>query len=97
MLFLAERYGRMTLTLDEVADQVGLAAGTIRNRRTKGEFGWLKTDGRSLYADVADVAQYLEDRRDGQQKSPPHSGTPNSTNTLQPELPQPPPGAARRR
>lgn len=27
VLFLAERYGRMTLTLDEVADQIGLAPG----------------------------------------------------------------------
>lgn len=51
--FLAEHYGRLTLTLDEVADQIGLAAGTIRNRRAAGEFAWLRTDGRQLYADVA--------------------------------------------
>jgi hypothetical protein len=44
-MFLAERYGRLTLTLDEVAEQIGLAAGTIRNRRTLGEFRWLKSDG----------------------------------------------------
>lgn len=61
--FLAEKYGRLTLTLDEVAEQVGLAAGTIRNRRQKGEFAWLKSDGRALYGDVADVASYLEQRR----------------------------------
>lgn len=63
VLFLAERYGRMILTLDEVADQIGLAAGTIRNRRTRGEFSWLRSDGRSLYADVQDVALYLEEAR----------------------------------
>jgi predicted transcriptional regulator len=68
--FLAERYGRMTMTLDEVAEQIGLAAGTIRNRRTKGEFAWLKADGRSLYADVADVASYLEDRRTAGEETP---------------------------
>lgn len=33
VLFLAERYGRMTLTLEEVAEQIGLAPGTIQNRR----------------------------------------------------------------
>lgn len=68
--FLAERYGRLTLTLDEVADQIGLAAATIKNRRTKGEFQWLKSDGRSLYADVTDVAQYLESRRTAGEGSP---------------------------
>lgn len=62
-MFLAERYGRLTLTLDEVAEQVGLAAGTIRNRRMKGDFSWLRADGRALYADVADVAAYLAQRR----------------------------------
>jgi len=69
-MFLAEKYGRLTLTLDEVAEQIGLAAGTIRNRRIKGEFGWLKADGRSLYADVADVASYLEQRRASREETP---------------------------
>lgn len=63
ILFLADRYGRMILTLDEVAEQIGLAPGTIRNRRTRGELQWLRADGRSLYADVQDVAQYLEEAR----------------------------------
>lgn len=63
VMFLAEKYGRMTLTLDEVAEQVGLAPGTIRNRRSRGEFSWLRADGRALYADVVDVAEYVERRR----------------------------------
>lgn len=63
LLFLAETYGRMTLTLDEVAEQIGLAPGTIRNRRTRGEFAWLRSDGRTLTADVADVAAFLERQR----------------------------------
>lgn len=62
-VFLAERYGRMTLTLDEVSEQIGLAPSTIKNRRTRGEFGWLKADGRTLTADVADVAAFLEQPR----------------------------------
>jgi hypothetical protein len=63
ILFLAERYGRMILSLAEVADQLGVSPGTIKNRRMRGEFDWLRTDGRQLYADVQDVAQYLEEAR----------------------------------
>ena len=62
-MFLTEHYGRMTLSLDEVAEQIGLAPSTIKNRRLQGDFPWLRADGRQLYADVADVASYLEQRR----------------------------------
>ena len=55
-MFLAEKYGRLTLTLEEVAEQIGLSPGTIRNRRVRGEFAWLRADGRALCADVSDVA-----------------------------------------
>ncbi len=65
VLFLAEQYGRMILTLDEIAEQIGLAPGTIRNRRTRGEFQWLRSDGRTLTGDVWDVAQYIEQLRSG--------------------------------
>lgn len=70
VMFLAEKYGRMTLTLDEVGDQIGLAPGTIKNRRTRGEFGWLRSDGRELYADVQDVASFLEQRRTADASTP---------------------------
>lgn len=59
VMFLIATYGRMTLTLQEVADQIGIAPGTIKNRRSRGEFAWLRSDGRQLSADVEDVAQYL--------------------------------------
>lgn len=62
-MFLAEKYGRLTLTLDEVAAQIGLSPGTIRNRRMRGEFAWMRADGRALCADVSDVVAYLEQRR----------------------------------
>lgn len=62
-MFLAEKYGRMTFTLEEVAEQIGLAPSTIKNRRARGEFDWLKADGRALYADVQDVAEFVERRR----------------------------------
>lgn len=63
VLFLAEQYGRMTLTLDEIAEQLCVSPKTILNRRTRGEFDWLRTDGRTLTADVQDVAAYLEQLR----------------------------------
>lgn len=63
VLFLAEHYGRMTLTLDDVAEQIGLAPSTIKNRRTRGEFTWLRSDGRTLTADVQDVAEYIDQMR----------------------------------
>lgn len=71
-MFLTEHYGRMTLTLDEVSEQIGLASSTIKNRRSKvgGGFDWLKSDGRQLYADVADVAAYLEQRRTAHEEIP---------------------------
>ena len=55
----------MTLTLEEVAEQIGLAPGTIRNRRTRGEFAWMRSDGRTLTADVEDVATYIEQTHKG--------------------------------
>lgn len=70
VMFLAEKYGRMTLTLEEVGDQIGLAPGTIKNRRTRGEFAWLRSDGRELYADVQDVASFLERRRTADASTP---------------------------
>ena len=63
VIFLCERYGRMRMKLPEIAEQVGLAEQTIRNRRTRGEFQWIRTDGRDLYADATDVAAYLESQR----------------------------------
>ena len=62
-VYLAEQYGRMRLNLEQIAEQLGLSVQTIRNRRVKGEFGWIKADGRDLFADVTDVAEYLEQRR----------------------------------
>lgn len=32
VMFLTEHYGRMTLTINEVATQIGIAAGTIAAR-----------------------------------------------------------------
>ncbi len=69
-MFLTEHYKRMTMTLPEVAEQIGLAPATIKARRMQGEFSWLRSDGRQLYADVADVASYLEQRRTAHEAIP---------------------------
>lgn len=69
-MFLTEHYGRMTLTLDEIAEQIGLAPSTIKNRRSQGDFLWIRSDGRQLSADVADVAAYLEQRRTAHEAIP---------------------------
>lgn len=68
VLFLAERYGRMTKALDEVAELIGLAPATIKSWRVRGEFQWLKTAGRALYADMQDLADWVERRRLGRLK-----------------------------
>jgi hypothetical protein len=70
VMYLAEKYGRMTMTLDEVAEQIGMAPNTIRNHRARGEFQWLRTEGRALSADVKDVADFLEQRRTDREGSP---------------------------
>lgn len=70
VLFLSERYGRMRLTLPEIAEQLGLAPQTIKNRRTKGEFQWIKVDGRDLFCDAADLASYLEAQRTSREATP---------------------------
>lgn len=50
VLFLSERYGRMRLKLPEIAEQLGLSEQTIRNRKSRGDFAWIKADGRELFA-----------------------------------------------
>ena len=62
VLYLAEKYG-MTMHLEDISREIGIAPSTIRNRRAMGDFDWLRLDGRQLSADVADVAEYLEQRR----------------------------------
>lgn len=70
VLYLAERYGRMRLRLPEIGEQLGLSPQTIRNRKSKGDFQWIKADGRELFADVADVAAYLEQQRTSREERP---------------------------
>lgn len=60
---IAEKYG-LRLTMDQIAEALGLARNTIYNQIAKGEFG-LKTyvDGGKRYADYRDLASYLDEVR----------------------------------
>jgi len=60
---LSEKYGRWRLTLPEIAAELGFSDGTIRNKMSKGEYRWIKKDGGTLFADVRDVAAYLDEKR----------------------------------
>lgn len=62
-IFLAEKYGRMRLRLPEISEQLGIREQTIRNRKSAGEYQWIKADGRDLFADVSDLAEHLESQR----------------------------------
>ena len=62
---LAKQYKRWRLTVPELAKELGYAEGTVRNKINRGEFSFVYKDRKSsiLFADVRDVAAYLEKQR----------------------------------
>lgn len=66
---VAEKYG-LRLTVDQMADALGLARNTIYNQIAQGTFK-VKTyvDGGKRYADYRDLASYL-DEVSGRVKTP---------------------------
>lgn len=66
---IAEKYG-LRLTVDQIADALGLARNTIYNQIAQGTFR-VKTyvDGGKRYADYRDLASYL-DEVSGRVKTP---------------------------
>lgn len=60
---IAEKYG-LRLTVDQMADALGLARNTIYNQIAQGTFR-VRTyvDGGKRFADYRDLAQYLDDVR----------------------------------
>jgi transcriptional antiterminator len=58
---IAEKYG-LRLTVDQIADALGLARNTIYNQIAQGNFR-VKTyvDGGKRYADYRDLAAYLDE------------------------------------
>ena len=69
MLVLAfamfEKYGRWRLKVPEIAEQLGYAEGTVRNKINRGELPFVYKDPESsaLYADARDLAAYLDQQR----------------------------------
>ena len=61
--FVAEKYG-LRLTVDQLADVMGIARNTIYNQLAKGEFKVATyMDGGKRWCDYRDVATYLDDCR----------------------------------
>jgi hypothetical protein len=64
-IFLAMKYERLVMRLDEVCFEIGAEIGTVRNRMSAGTFGIpTRKEGKFVVADVRDVGKYLDDRRD---------------------------------
>ncbi len=61
---IAEKYG-LRLTVDQMADALGLARNTIYNQIAQGTFR-VKTyvDGGKRFADYRDLAKYLDEVRE---------------------------------
>ena len=62
---IAEKYG-LRLTVDQMADALGLARNTIYNQIAQGTFR-VRTyvDGGKRFADYRDLAKYLDEVRAG--------------------------------
>lgn len=62
-LYLIERYG-LRLTMEQLAQVLGLAVATLHARIARGELGIpTYVDGKMRFADVRDVAEYLDIKR----------------------------------
>lgn len=58
------KYQRMRLTMDEVADELGIARNTLANQRARGDdIVPTYLEGNRRYADVRDVGEYLDRQR----------------------------------
>ena len=61
MLYL--KYDRVRLSVDEVAHELGIKAGTVRNQISEGSFPIPSyVEGRNRYVDVRALGQYLDER-----------------------------------
>lgn len=64
-MFLALKYDRMFLRLDEVCAEIDIAVQTARNKISAGTFPIpTRKEGKHVIADVRDVGQYIDDCRD---------------------------------
>jgi hypothetical protein len=71
--FLAQKYGHVLLTQEEVAAELRIGVKTLQNKAAAGEIDIRKKPGQLLYH-VADVAEVIDSRRCGSAASPAEAG-----------------------
>lgn len=63
MLYL--KYDRVRLTVEEVAHELGIKPGTVRNQISDGSFPVPSyVEGRNRFVDVRALGQYLDERHE---------------------------------
>lgn len=61
MLYL--KYDRVRLTVEEVAQELGIKPGTVRNQISEGTFPVPSyVEGRNRFVDIRALGQYLDER-----------------------------------
>jgi predicted site-specific integrase-resolvase len=64
VLFLGLKYERLTLTLEQVCNELSIAIGTAHNMLSAGTFPIpTRKEGRNRVADVRDLAEYIDAMR----------------------------------
>lgn len=64
-IFLAMKYERLVMRLDEVCHEIGAEIGTVRNKMSARTFPIpTRKEGKFVVADVRDVGKYLDDCRE---------------------------------
>lgn len=65
-MFLALKYDRMFLRLEEICAEIDIAVSTARHRMSAGTFPIAtRKSGKFVIADVRDVGRYIDDCRGG--------------------------------
>lgn len=63
MLYL--KYDRVRLTVDEVAQELGMKPGSVRNQISDGTFPVASyVEGRNRFVDIRALGQYLDQRHE---------------------------------
>jgi hypothetical protein len=63
-MFLALKYNRMFLRLDEICAEIDVAVQTARNKMSAGTFPIrTRKEGKHVIADVRDVGEYIDSLR----------------------------------
>ncbi|WP_187364207.1 hypothetical protein [Massilia genomosp. 1] len=78
-IFLAMKYERLVMRLDEVCHEIGAEIGTVRNKMSAGTFPIpTRKEGKYVIADVRDVGSYLDRCREEATRVPVASDGPKA-------------------